>query len=63
MKQFYNQTKRESIQYKKGDKVWLEATNITTKCFMKKLNNKHLESFEILKKVRKSAYYLKLLSQ
>ena len=63
MKQFYNQTKRESIQYKKGDKVWLEITNVTTKRPIKKLDNKHLRPFEILEKVRKSAYYLKLPSQ
>ena len=63
MKQFYNQTKGESIQYKKSDKVQLEATNITTKCPMKKLNNKHLEPFEILEKVEKSAYHFKLPSQ
>ena len=63
MKWFYNWTKGESIQYKKGDKVWLEATNITTKCPMKKLDNKYLEPFKILEKVRKSAYHLKLPSQ
>ena len=63
MKWFYDWTKKESIQYKKGDKVWLEATNITTKCPMKKLNNKHLEPFEILEKVGKLAYCLKLPSQ
>ena len=63
MKQFYDRTKEESIQYKKGDKVWLKATNITTKCPMKKLDNKHLEPFEILEKVGKSAYHLKLPSQ
>ena len=63
IKRFYNRTKGESIQYKKGDKVWLKATNIITKCPMKKLDNKHLGPFEILKKVKKSAYHLKLLSQ
>ena len=62
MKQFYNQTKGESIQYKKGDKVWFEATNITTKHSMKKLNNKNLGPFEILEKVGKSVYCLKLPS-
>ena len=62
MKWFYDWTNRESIQYKKGDKVWLEATNVTTKCLMKKLDNKHLEPFKILEKVGKLAYYLKLLS-
>ena len=63
MKQFYNQTKGESIQYKKGNKVWLEATNVTTKCPTKKLNNKCLGPFKILEKVGKSAYHLKLSSQ
>ena len=62
IKWFYDRTKRESIQYKKGNKVWLEATNVTTKRFMKKLDNKSLESFEILEKVGKSAYHLKLPS-
>ena len=63
MKWFYDWTKGESIQYKKGDKVWLKVTNITTKYPIKKLNNKCLELFEILEKVGKSAYHLKLLSQ
>ena len=60
IKQFYNWTKGESIQYKKSDKVWLKATNITTKYSMKKLDNKYLKPFEILEKVGKLAYYLKL---
>ena len=63
IKQFYDQTKGESIQYKKGDKVWLKATNVTTKHSIKKLDNKHLGPFEILEKVGKSAYHLKLPSQ
>ena len=62
IKWFYNQTKGESIQYKKDNKVWLKAINITTKYSIKKLDNKYLEPFEILEKVRKSAYYLKLPS-
>ena len=63
IKQFYNRTKEESIQYKKDNKVWLEAINIITKYSIKKLNNKYLELFEILEKVGKSAYRLKLPSQ
>ena len=63
MKWFYDQTKEKSIQYKKSDKVWLEATNIITKYLIKKLDNKCLEPFEILKKVEKSAYCFKLSSQ
>ena len=62
MKQFYDQTKEESIQYKKGDKVWLKATNVTTKYPIKKLDNKCLGLFKILEKVRKLIFYLKLPS-
>ena len=62
IKWFYDRTKEESIQYKKGDKVWLKTTNVTTKYPIKKLDNKYLEPFEILKKVRRSAYYFKLPS-
>ena len=60
IKQFYDRTKGESIQYKKSDKVWLETTNVTTKCPIKKLNNKCLRLFKILEKVRNSVYYFKL---
>ena len=60
IKQFYDWTKKESIQYKKGDKVWLEITNVTTKYPIKKLNNKCLRPFKILEKVRKSVYHFKL---
>ena len=63
MKWFYDWTKGESIQYKKGDKVWLETTNIITKRPIKKLDNKCLEPFEILEKVGKLAYCFKLPSQ
>ena len=63
IKQFHNQTKRESIQYKKDDKVWLKITNIIIKYSIKKLNNKYLEPFKILEKVRKLVYYFKLSSQ
>ena len=62
IKRFYDQTKGESIQYKKGDKIQLEATNVTTKHSIKKLNNKHLGPFEILEKVGKLAYHFKLPS-
>ena len=62
IKQFYDRTKEESIQYKKCDKVWLKATNVTTKHLIKKFDNKYLGLFEILEKVEKSAYCFKLLS-
>ena len=62
IKQFYDQTKEESIQYKKSNKVWLETTNVIIKCPIKKLNNKYLRPFKILEKVKKLAYCLKLPS-
>ena len=62
IKQFYDQTKEKSIQYKKDDKIQLKTTNITTKYSIKKFNNKCLEFFKILQKIRKLAYYLKLPS-
>ena len=62
MKQFYDWTKEEFIQYKKNDKVWFKAINITTKYPIKKLNNKYLEPFKILKKIEKLIYYLKLFN-
>ena len=63
MKWFYDWTKGESIQYKKGNKVWLKTTNIITKYPIKKLDNKQLGSFKILEKVRKSVYCFKLPNQ
>ena len=60
MKKFYNRKQEDTVEYKKGDKVWLEATNLPTKYPIKKLDNKHHGLFEILKKVGKSVYRLKL---
>ena len=40
MKRNYNQHKNFSREYKKGDKVWLEGTNITMNRPMKKLDDK-----------------------
>ena len=40
MKRNYNRKKADSWEYKPGDKVWLEGTNITTNQPIKKLNDK-----------------------
>ncbi|EJC97311.1 uncharacterized protein FOMMEDRAFT_100136, partial [Fomitiporia mediterranea MF3/22] len=48
--------------YQPGDKVILEATNLTTDCLMKKLDNKCFRPFIIEKKVGASAYKLQLLA-
>src|SRR3954469_17224710 len=60
MKKFYDHKRGPSKQYSKGDKVWLEATNIRTDRPMKKLDDKRYGPFEIKKKVGAGAYELKL---
>jgi hypothetical protein len=40
MKRNYDRRKGDLQEYKPGDKVWLEGTNITTNRPIKKLNNK-----------------------
>jgi hypothetical protein len=36
-----------------GNKVLLQAKNITTSCLLKKFNARYLESFKVLKKIEK----------
>ena len=60
MKHFYDRTRGKSIEYKPGDKVLLEATNIKTTRPMKKLSDRRLGPFEVLEKVGAAAYKLKL---
>lgn len=60
MKHFYDRTKGISIEYKPGDKVWLEGKNITTDRPMKKLGDKRHGPFTVIEKVGASAYKLKL---
>ena len=57
MSKYYDKRRNESRQYKAGDLVWLEGTNLTTERPMKKLDDKH---FGPLEKVGKSAYKLKV---
>ncbi len=37
MKRFYDKKQTELVEYKEGDKVWLEGTNLSTNRPMKKL--------------------------
>ena len=48
MKWFYDLQQNDACDYKKEDKVWLEATNIKTDWPMKKLTNKWLGPFEVI---------------
>ena len=60
MKHFYDRNKGESIEYKKGDLVMLEAINLPSMRPMKKLDCKRYGPFEVIEKVNKGAYRLKL---
>lgn len=60
MTRYYNKNHNESKEYKKGDQVWLEGINITTSRPMKKLDDKRFGPFEVLEKVGRSSYKLKI---
>ncbi|MBW0536965.1 hypothetical protein O181_076680 [Austropuccinia psidii MF-1] len=46
--------------FQAGDKVWLASKNIKTKRPSKKLSERFLGHFEVLKKIGSHAYHLKL---
>ncbi|KAF8829214.1 hypothetical protein HHX47_DHR3000714 [Lentinula edodes] len=58
MKRQYDKHRNEAIEYKAGDKVWLEGTNITTDRPMKKLGDKRFGPFKVLEKIGSSSYKL-----
>ena len=60
VKRFYDRSRNPSIEYKKGDQVWLEGSNIRTERPTKKLDNKRHGPFKIIEKIGKSAYRLNL---
>ena len=60
MKKYYDRKVRPSIEYKKGDLVLLEGTNIRSERPSKKLDDKRFGPFKIVEKVGKAAYKLKL---
>ena len=60
MKRHYDKHQSESVEYKVGDKVWLEGTNLSSERPMKKLDNKRHGPFRIIQKVGHSAYKLAL---
>ena len=51
---------KPSQQYKPGDQVYLNATNVRTTCASKKLDTKFHGPFKVISAVRKSAYKLEL---
>jgi hypothetical protein len=60
MSRFYDRHRQTAPTYKIGDKVWLNAQNITTTRPMKKLDHKWLGPYIINKVVSRNAYGLKL---
>ena len=60
MKKYYDWKTQPEQEYKKGDQVLLEGTNIRSDCPSKKLDNKRFGPFKILEKVGRSTYKLKL---
>ncbi len=60
MKRFYDRKRIEAVEYKEGNKVWLEGTNLSTDRPMKKLNDKRFGPFKVIKKVGTSSYKLQI---
>ena len=60
MKTFYDKKQVDAQDYKEGDKVWLEGSNITTMWPSKKLGEKRYGPFKVLRKEGLTAYQLKL---
>ncbi len=60
MKAQYDKKKHLAIEYKVGDKVWLDTTNLNLPQPKKKLDDKRTGPFEIKNKKGASAYTLKL---
>ncbi len=48
MKRFYDRKRTDAVEYKAGDKVWLEGTNLSTDRPMKKLDDKRFGPFKVI---------------
>ena len=60
MKRYYDRKRSPSHEFKVGDKVWLEATHISSDRPMKKLDDKRYGPFRIISKHGESAFKLSL---
>ena len=60
MKRLYDQSRRPAIAHAKGDKVYLESTNISTERPSQKLEDRQYGPFPIKQKIGESAYELAL---
>jgi hypothetical protein len=62
MARYYNQRRTPAPDFQPGDKVYLDAADITTARPSRKLSHKHLGPFPIERKVGNNAYRLRLPS-
>ena len=60
MKKYYDRKRTETVEYKPGDMVWLEGTNLSTDRPAKKMGDKRFGPFKVVKKVGHSSYKLTL---
>ena len=63
MKRYYDRHRGKAMDYKAGDLVWREKTNIGITRPMKKLDDQRAGPFPIMEKVGAAAYRIKLLGQ
>jgi hypothetical protein len=63
MTNYYNKRHRSSHDFKIGDKVYVEATNIKQDRPSKKLSDKRIGPYEIIEKIGEAAFKLKLPGQ
>jgi hypothetical protein len=60
MARYYNQRRTPAPEYKPGDKVYLDASDIQTKCPSRKLSHRYLGPFPVESKAGSNAYRLRL---
>jgi hypothetical protein len=60
MARYYDQNRTKAPEYKLGDKVYLDASDIQTNRPYRKLSHRHLGPFQVEKWVGNSAYQLRL---
>ena len=60
MSRYYNARRKEHVQFKAGDKVWLDSRNIKTKRPSKKLDDRWFGPFVVDRVISNNAYKLKL---
>jgi hypothetical protein len=60
MKKYYDARRRDALEFKVGDKVWLEVKDVVTDRPTKRFDDLRLGPYEILEKVGASAYKLRL---